>query len=99
MRNINEDGIFVGERPMACRFGCRHVAWKILLTPLFVLCVGSVLTVFLDLYVSGIRGLGMSRKELKLMPNATFFPLRSLDNLCIIVLERVEYTCSRASSV
>ena len=56
MRGVNEDGIFVGERPLACRFGCRHVAWEILLTPSFVVCVGSVLTVFLDLFVSGIRG-------------------------------------------
>ena len=84
MRGVNQDEIFVGKRPLACRFDFCRVTWKILLTLLFVVYVGSVLTVFLDLFVSGIRGLGTSRKKLKLMADPTFFPTSGPWTVCVL---------------
>jgi hypothetical protein len=72
---VDEDEIFGSERSLACRFGYCYVILEILLTPSFIgWYAGSVLTVFLDLFVSGIRGSGTSRKKLKLMRDAIPLP-------------------------
>ena len=99
MFRFDEEEISVGERPLVGRFGYRYVIRENLLTLSFVgWCAGSILTIFLDLFVSGIRG----RAERNLWADARHdfsFPIRSLVNLSIIVpVNSVGYSCNHASS-
>ena len=72
---VDEDEISASERSLACRFGYCYAIWGILLTPSFVWWyTGSVLTVFFDLFVSGIRGSGTSKKEIEADERRDFSP-------------------------
>jgi len=99
---VDEGEIFVGKCSLAGRFGCRCVILANLLTPPFVwLCAGAISTVFFDLFVSGIRRSGISKREIEADVQRCFFlpHISSSGNLCIIVpVESVGYSCSRASS-
>lgn len=67
-------------------------------TVVYWCCAGSVLTIFLDLFVSGIRGSDISRREIEADVRHEISPLiRSLDNLCIIApVTSVGYSCSHS---
>lgn len=76
---LDEDEVFDSERSLACRFGYCYVIWENLLTPPLVgWYTGSVLTVFLDLFVSGIRRSGISRKVIEADARRDFFPPRQV---------------------
>jgi len=83
---VDEDEIFASERSLACRFGYCYVIWENLLTPSPVgWHTGSVLTVFLDLFVSEIRGSGTRRTEIEADARRDSPHIRSLGNSYIIV--------------